>query len=108
MNNLLMTNHMKFVKIPLILGVLLLVIPGKSQVYLTEGFETGAKPENWIEEYAVGDEPWRYRNGGHSPNDNNWSVPPEEEDITRNPPSAYDGTYNAIFFTQGADHERMN
>ncbi len=55
---------------------------------------------------ASGNEPWRYRNGGHSPNDNNWTVPPEEEDITRNPPAAYEGTFNAIFFKQGDNNER--
>lgn len=82
------------------------VVPAKSQVYLSEGFELGAKPDGWTEEYASGTEPWRYRNGGHSPNDNNWSVPPGQEDITRNPPSAYEGTFNAIFFKQGDDHER--
>ena len=96
---------MKFVKIPLILIVLLLVIPVRSQTYLTQGFETGAKPEGWVEEYAIGDEPWRYRNGGHSPNDNNWATPPDTVDITRNPPSAYAGTYNAIFFKQGTGNE---
>lgn len=82
------------------------VITAESQVFLSEGFELGAKPEGWTEEFVSGTEPWRYRNGGHSPNDNNWSVPPYQEDITRNPPSAYEGTYNAIFFKQGDDHER--
>lgn len=82
-------------------------VPSLAQmVYLTEGFETGAKPTDWIEEYVSGTEPWRYRNGGHSPNDPNWMVPAAEEDITRNPPSAYDGTYNAIFFKQGDNNER--
>ncbi len=77
-----------------------------SQVYLTEGFESGSKPESWTEEGVYGNEPWRYRNGGHSPNDNNWQEPPEIIDITRNPPAAYDGTYNAIFFKQGDNNER--
>ena len=80
--------------------------PAKSQTYLTEGFELGAKPEGWTEEYTYGTEPWRFRNGGHSPNDNNWQVPPYQIDITRNPPLAYSGTYNAIFFKQGDDNER--
>ena len=97
---------LKFIRCILICVVISPVIPVKSQVYLSEGFELGAKPEGWTEEYASGTEPWRYRNGGHSPNDNNWSVPPQQEDITRNPPSAYQGTYNAIFFKQGDNHER--
>jgi hypothetical protein len=75
-------------------------------VYLSEGFELGAKPEGWTEEYVTGTEPWRYRNGGHSPNDNNWLIPAWETDITRNPAAAYDGTYNAIFFKQGDGNER--
>ena len=77
-----------------------------SQVHLTEGFESGSKPDGWTEETVSGNEPWRYRNGGHSPNDNNWQVPADQEDITRNPPVAYDGTYNAIFFKQGVNNER--
>ena len=95
----------KFLKILIICIVLSPVHPGRAQIYLTEGFEIGAKPEDWTEEYASGSEPWRYRNGGHSPNDNNWQVPPERVDITRNPPSAYEGTFNAIFFKQGDDNE---
>lgn len=91
----------------LILCVLVFpVTPGFSQVHLSEGFESGAKPEGWTEEYISGTEPWRFRNGGHSPNDNNWLVPPAQKDITRNPPSAFEGTYNAIFFKQGDDNER--
>lgn len=62
----------------------------QSQVYLSEGFELGAKPEGWTEEYVTGTEPWRYRNGGHSPNDNNWLIPAWETDITRNPAAAYE------------------
>jgi hypothetical protein len=96
----------KILRFLIILVVIFPVFTVKSQVYLTEGFELGAKPEGWTEEYVTGTEPWRYRNGGHSPNDNNWDVPPDAEDITRNPPSAYDGTYNAIFFKQGDDNER--
>src|SRR4030042_5209901 len=98
----------KFLKILIICIVLSPVHPGRAQIYLTEGFEIGAKPEGWTEEYASGSEPWRYRNGGHSPNDNNWQVPPERVDITRNPPSAYEGSFNAIFFKQGDDNEHTN
>lgn len=82
------------------------IVPVDSQIYLTEGFETGAKPDGWTEEFISGTEPWRFRNGGHSPNDNNWLVPPGQKDITRNPPAAYEGTYNAIFFKQGDNNER--
>jgi hypothetical protein len=90
-------------------GFILFLSPVKSQSYLSEGFETGARPEGWTEEFVqppVHTEPWRYRNGGHSPNDNNWLVPPGNTDITRNPPAAYAGTYNAIFFKQGDNNER--
>ena len=89
--------------------LLLLIFPLSQlsgQVHLTEGFESGLKPDDWTEEAVSGDEPWRYRNGGHSPNDNNWQVPADQVDITRNPPSSYDGTYNAIFFKQGVNNER--
>jgi len=96
-------NKMRYVLLVVLLGKMLFA---SSQVYLTEGFETGAKPDGWTEQYISGTEPWRYRNGGHSPNDNNWLVPAYEEDITRNPASAYDGTYNAIFFKQSDNNER--
>lgn len=99
-------DHMKLLKIILMLGILFPGFPGKSQIKLTQGFETGAKPEGWTEEFVVGDESWKYRNGGHSPDDPNWAVPPYEVDITRNPPAAYAGTYNAIFFKEGIGNER--
>ncbi|MFO7669276.1 MAG: T9SS type A sorting domain-containing protein [Bacteroidales bacterium] len=97
---------MKILKYWLCLLIGLFTLPGISQVYLSEGFEAGSKPEGWTEVGVSGNEPWRYRNGGHSPNDNNWQVPPEIIDITRNPPAAYEGTYNAIFFKQGDNNER--
>ncbi len=75
-------------------------------MYLQESFEGGSRPEGWTEEMVSGSEPWRYRNGGHSPNDNNWLVPPEQIDITRNPPAAYEGNFNAIFFKQGVNNEK--
>ncbi len=53
-----------------------------------------------------GNEPWKYRNGGHTPDDPNWAVPADQEDPRRNPPSAYEGTYNAIFFKEGNENER--
>jgi hypothetical protein len=85
------------------------VIPAVSQVFLQEGFESGTRPEGWTQEYVhppVHTEPWRYRNGGHSPNDGNWMVPPGDTDLTRNPSSAHSGTYNAIFFKQGDKNEK--
>ncbi len=93
----------------IILNIALCIITtnaAKAQTYLSEGFESGTKPTGWTEEYVSGTEPWRYRNGGHSPNDNNWTVPAWQTDITRNPPSAHTGTYNAIFFKQSTNHER--
>ena len=94
---------LKLILLPLFIGLFLSTY---AQVHLTEGFEGGTKPEGWTEEMVSGNEPWRYRNGGHSPNDNNWQVPPEQIDITRNPPAAYEGTLNAIFFKQGDNNER--
>ena len=101
-----------------ILSTLLAGLPGiplKSQVYLSEGFESYPfppvvsewVPDGWSQEYVVGpDEPWQYRNGGHTPDDPNWSVDPDVYDPRRNPPSAYEGTYNAIFFKQSSGNER--
>ncbi|MCK5135995.1 MAG: T9SS type A sorting domain-containing protein [Bacteroidales bacterium] len=97
---------MKIFKVALVVLFCYPILSTESQVYLTEGFETGAKPDGWTEETVSGNEPWRYRNGGHSPNDNNWQIPPEQEDITRNPPAAHEGTFNAIFFKQGDNNER--
>ncbi len=92
-----------------IIGAMLIMITiagTQAQVFLSEGFENGTKPTGWTEEYVSGSEPWRYRNGGHSPDDNNWTIPPDQVDITRNPPSAHTGTYNAIFFKQSTNQER--
>lgn len=97
---------MKTKKSPTLAMMLLLSMGVNAQVYFTEGFENGSKPTGWSEVYVSGTEPWRYRNGGHSPNDNNWLIPAYEEDITRNPPSAHSGTYNAIFFKQSTNNER--
>ncbi|MDT8431695.1 MAG: T9SS type A sorting domain-containing protein [Bacteroidales bacterium] len=92
-------------------GVLLsFPLPGLfSQELLYEGFEQGAKPEGWTQEYSVGKVDWRYRNGGYNPSDPNLDnpiTPNGEEDIARNPPSALEGNYNAFFFNQGDDNER--
>lgn len=80
-----------------------------SQEILYEGFEGGAKPDGWTQEYEVGAVDWRYRNGGYNPSDPNLDnpiTPNGEEDIARNPPAALEGTYNAFFFNQGNDNER--
>lgn len=97
---------MKIIKKIITISMLLFSIASNAQLPFFEGFESGAKPSGWSEVYVSGTEPWRYRNGGHSPNDNNWLIPPEQTDITRNPPSAHTGTYNAIFFKQSTDNER--
>jgi hypothetical protein len=84
-------------------------LPVVSQIFLSEGFESGTRPEGWTQEYVhppVHTEPWRYRNGGHSPNDGNWAIPAGQTDLTRNPSSAHSGTYNAIFFKQGDRNEK--
>ena len=97
---------LKLLKVSILSIVIFPVFTGNSQIHLKEGFESGSKPEGWTEEFISGTEPWRFRNGGHSPNDNNWLVPAGQKDITRNPSAAYEGTYNAIFFKQGDDYER--
>ena len=99
-------GSMKITKIIPSLLIFISTASTYSQVFLSEGFESGLKPEDWNNEFVVGDEPWRYRNGGHSPDDANWQVPADQVDITRNPPAAYEGTYNAIFFKQSYDNER--
>lgn len=98
---------MRNIKITVLIGILACGYISSAQTTLFfEGFETGTKPAGWSEVYVSGTEPWRYRNGGHSPNDNNWLIPADEEDITRNPPSAHNGTYNAIFFKQSTNNEK--
>jgi hypothetical protein len=99
---------MKTLKLTLGLSLIIFtsIFHVSSQVILSEGFETGSIPANWTEETVVGNEYWKYRNGGHSPNDPNWGVPAGSTDITRNPPSAYAGTYNAIFFKQSYSREK--
>ncbi|MEN8156785.1 MAG: T9SS type A sorting domain-containing protein [Bacteroidota bacterium] len=97
---------MKITKIIASVLIFISTASAYSQVFLSEGFESGLKPEDWNNEFVTGDEPWRYRNGGHSPDDANWQVPADQVDITRNPPGAYEGTYNAIFFKQSYDNER--
>ncbi|MEA3462766.1 MAG: hypothetical protein U9R49_12845, partial [Bacteroidota bacterium] len=80
-----------------------------SQVFLEEGFEDGYKPDGWTEEYVTGAVDWRYRNGGYNPSDPNLDnpiTPNGEIDIARNPPTAFEGNYNAFFFNQGVDNER--
>ena len=97
---------MKVLRLAICFSIIFQAFLASAQVHLTEGFESGSRPDGWTEEAVSGNEPWRYRNGGHSPNDNNWQVPAGQVDITRNPPAAYAGTYNAIFFKQGDNNER--
>ena len=52
-------------------------------VFLSEGFENGgAIPAAWTQEYAVGALDWTFEDGGH----------------LASPPSAYAGSYNALFY----------
>ncbi|MCK4990106.1 MAG: hypothetical protein KAS29_06455, partial [Bacteroidales bacterium] len=97
---------MKLLRLSICFSFIFHAFLSSAQVQLAEGFESGSRPVGWTEEAVSGNEPWRYRNGGHSPNDNNWQVPADQVDITRNPPAAYEGTYNAIFFKQGDNNER--
>ena len=46
-----------------------------------EDFETGSLPEDWEQEFMEGNIDWSYQDGGHM----------------GNPPSAYEGDYNAFF-----------
>ncbi|MDX9848572.1 MAG: T9SS type A sorting domain-containing protein [Tenuifilaceae bacterium] len=77
-----------------------------AQIFLQEGFESGARPTGWTNEYVSGSEVWRYRNGGFNPNDPNNTIPAGDTDIARNPSSAYSGTYNAFFQIQGNMNEK--
>ncbi len=97
---------MKIQRFVLIIAFCSNVFSGTSQVKLEEGFETGLRPAGWTEELVSGNQDWRYRNGGHNPNDPSWETPANEADIAREPSSAYEGTYNAIFFIEGTDNQR--
>lgn len=78
-----------------------------AQVFFTsEGFEGGIKPKGWTEEFSNGNVMWRYRQGGYNPVDINLTTPPASFDEFRNPSRAYNGTFNAWFFIQGAGIEQ--
>ena len=60
-------------------------------IYLSENFESGVLPQLWYNEFVSNTIEWKYRDGGYQlggldvPNANN-------------PPSAFQGNYNAVFF----------
>lgn len=81
-------------KTKIILSVLFFLVIGTkvtyNQVYFTEDFENGGIiPTDWNEEYVTGAEDWFYKDGGHN----------------SFPPSAYEGSYNAIFQVEGEGQE---
>ncbi|MEI6766604.1 MAG: T9SS type A sorting domain-containing protein [Bacteroidota bacterium] len=53
-----------------------------AQTFLSEGFEGGALPTGWTQEYVTGTNNWIYANGGHS----------------GLPVAAHTGSYNAQFY----------
>ena len=65
--------------------------PGVTAIYLSENFESGVTPQFWHNEFVSNTIEWKYRDGGYQlggldvPNANN-------------PPSAFQGDYNAVFF----------
>lgn len=54
---------------------------GVQQIPFEEGFESGALPDGWTQEYVVGENDWEFQDGGYN----------------GNPPNAYSGDYNAAF-----------
>jgi hypothetical protein len=54
------------------------------QVFLTEGFESGAKPTSWSENKVTGSASWRYQDGGYG-------------EGYMFPAHAHSGNYNALF-----------
>lgn len=89
----------------LVVSMCLANIAEAQTIYLKESFELGRKPDGWTEENVKDNVPWRYRNGGYNPSDPNLLTPPATYDMFRNPDKAYEGTYNAWFFTQGFGRE---
>ncbi|MDX9852726.1 MAG: T9SS type A sorting domain-containing protein [Tenuifilaceae bacterium] len=60
--------------------------------FLTEGFESGAKPLGWSEQRISGSYYWRYQNGGGAQS----STP-----LFKHPSAAKSGSYNALFQVEG-------
>ena len=83
---------MKYVSI-LILNALFVISSGYSQIVFSEGFEGGALPTGWGQEYVSGAINWGYTSGGNS----------------GHPAAAYEGTKNAIFFfgSYGAEKTKL-
>ncbi|MBN1948173.1 MAG: chitobiase/beta-hexosaminidase C-terminal domain-containing protein [Candidatus Cloacimonetes bacterium] len=54
------------------------------EIPFEEDFETGSLPEDWMEEYTIGNTDWAFQDGGS----------------TGNPPSAYEGLFNAFFHSE--------
>ncbi len=76
------------------------------EILFYEGFESGGRPSGWTEEIVQETaEYWRYRNGGHNPNDPNNTTPPGDIDNGRNPDRAYSGSYNAYFQKESTNYE---
>ncbi len=77
-------------RIGTIILALLMTVALYSQSYVVEeGFEGGALPDGWSQEYVSGDLDWVYDTGGHSDN----------------PPEAHTGTYNALLYLDSANAE---
>ena len=61
-------------------------------IFLSEGFESGAKPLGWSEQRISGSYYWRYQNGGGAQS----STP-----LFKHPSAAKSGSYNALFQVEG-------
>lgn len=82
------------------------LVSAQEEVLFYEGFENG-KPAGWTETVTAGPAvEWRYRNGGHNPNDPNNLIPDADIDNGRNPDRAFLGTYNAYFQKESDNNER--
>lgn len=64
----------------------------QGEVFLTEGFESGARPTGWSEVKISGLKYWDYENGGGA-----YSYLPD----FKHPSAAHTGNYNALFFSEG-------
>jgi hypothetical protein len=82
------------------------LVLAQEEVLYYEGFENG-RPLGWTEIVTAGPAvEWRYRNGGHNPNDPNNLIPDADIDNGRNPDRAYHGTFNAYFQKESDNNER--
>ncbi len=86
-----LTNNNLSMKIRLIILILLCIFFNTTaQVYLSQGFESGAIPSGWTQETVLGSVSWRYRTGGGG-------YVPDTITYLRKPPTAHSGKYNAFF-----------